>query len=113
MCIKNGRFILFTMSFRNQNIDFSGNGHLNAGMKNGGYNWSANAKLGVSADGKNYVGPTYSGVGGGNKYGSAAYHQYGAEYRHYSSDGNKFMSAGGFTSNTGNKGFGIGIGMKF
>lgn len=63
---------------KSNNFDFQGSGHLNAGGNNGSYNWSANGKAGFSADGTNYVGPTYSGGGAGNKYGSGSAHQYGA-----------------------------------
>jgi len=31
------------------------------GMKDGGYNWNAGGRIGLSGDGETYVGPMYSG----------------------------------------------------
>lgn len=63
--------------YRNKGMDFSGNGHYTGGMSNGGYDWHANAKVGVNVGQNTYVGPTYSGAGGGNNYGSGASHSFG------------------------------------
>jgi hypothetical protein len=85
---------------------------VNAGKKDGGYDWNAGGRVGFSGDGKTYIGPTYSGGGAGNKFGGGSGHIVGVEARHYSGD--TFTSFGvGKGLGGGGTHFRAGFGFKF